>query len=268
MDEDEKRVFFGLEVQAPWPEHFPKGRLLEAKDRHATFAFLGSIPHKPLLQSLKDNFPIPPFKVGLVGHFSNCLFLPPNHPNVVAWNVLWDEDAQKLSDYRPLFLTWLKENGYSPKEHGESWLCHVTLSRKPFDFPGWRHTFKLLPMAIFALHLYESLGHSRYRPIWSYPFIPPFDEIEHTADIAYLVNGENLLQLHRHAQSALAFRYPALIPYMNQFPLNTFEDMVMALNETIAKADSEIGCPFKAISFHGGVEEKNTFLQWEMIVDV
>ena len=35
-----------------------------------------------------------------------------------------------------------------------------------------------------------------------------------------------------------------------------------------AKADIALGIPFKAVSFHGKVEEKEDVLHWEMIVDV
>lgn len=268
MVEIEKRVFFALEVRAPWPEDLPRGRLLDPDDRHATMAFLGEIPYEPLIQKLHSQFPTPPFKVGLVGTFSECLFLPPRHPNVVAWDVQWIDDNQPLRDYREVFLKWLKQQDYHPKEHEGPWLCHVTLCRKPFDYAAWKKSFRPLPMAIDAIHLYESLGHSKYKPIWSYPLIPPFQEIEHTADIAYLINGENLKQLHHHAQTALAFRYPALVRYMHPSAANHHDDIIMDLNEMIAKADADLGCPFKAISFHGKVEKRESSLQWEMIVDV
>ncbi len=39
--EEEKRLFFGAEVSAPWPKELPQGRVLEEKARHLTLAFLG-----------------------------------------------------------------------------------------------------------------------------------------------------------------------------------------------------------------------------------
>jgi RNA 2',3'-cyclic 3'-phosphodiesterase len=269
MHENKKRVFFGVDVKAPWPDTLPHGRLLAPEDRHATLAFLGEVSHDFLLQELQKNFPTPSFKVGIVGHFSKCLFLPPRHPNVVAWEVEWMDPSQPLLDFRQKLLEWLRARDYHPKEHEGEWLCHVTLCRKPFHIEDWKKSFRPLPLAIHGIHLYESLGHSSYKSIWSYALIAPFQEIEHTADIAFLIHGENLKQIHQHAQSALAFRFPALIPFMqSNDPLENHDDIIMSLNTMIAQADAAIGCPFKAISFHGQIEPKNSVLQWEMIVDV
>lgn len=154
------------------------------------------------------------------------------------------------------FLNWLKSHHYHPKEHEGPWLCHVTLSRKPFDREEWKKAFIPLPLSIHGIHLYESLGQSKYKPIWSSPLIAPFTEIEHTADIAFLIRGDHFIQLHRHAQIALAFRFPPLLQFLNQNTFDNLEDIIIDLNDTIAKADSLIGCPFKAISFHGQIEEK------------
>lgn len=267
MDDSKKRVFFGLQVKAPWPEHLPHGRILNPEDRHATLAFLGDVPYSPLFQNLK-HFPSPSFKVGPAGIFTECLFLPPRHPNVVAWDVQWIGDSHEIVEFRQNLIEWLKQKNYHPKEHEGPWLCHVTLCRKPFEYSQWKKDFIPLPVIVNAIHLYESLGNLTYKPLWSFPLISPFQEIEHTADIAFNINGENPTQLYHHAQIALAFRYPALIPYMNDHQFVHLEDIIIALNEIIAKTDGAIGCPFKAISFHGQIKENNSTLQWEMIVDV
>jgi RNA 2',3'-cyclic 3'-phosphodiesterase len=36
----------------------------------------------------------------------------------------------------------------------------------------------------------------------------------------------------------------------------------------VTASDVEVGCPFKAVSYHGEIHESNGLLQWEMIVDV
>lgn len=262
------RVFFGFEVHAPWPEKYCEGRLLEEKDRHVTVAFLGEVFKDPLMQDLKRS-PILPFKVGRVGYFSDCLFLPHRrHPNVCAWEMCWVDEAKDLAQYRSIFLDWLRTNTYPVDREKEEWLCHVTLCRKPFDAKAWKKIFKPLPFYIQNLNLYESLGHSKYQVLWSSPLMLPFEEIEHTADIAYIIRGESLNQIYTHAQTALAFRYPALLPYMKRNPITNLDDIIINLNALVSEADAAIGCPFKAISFHGSIENKDSIYTWEMIVDV
>jgi len=56
-----------------------------------------------------------------------------------------------------------------------------------------------------------------------------------------------------------------MIRYFDFTPISDLNEIVYALNAMIARADSEIGCPFKAVSFHGTENQTN---EWEMIVDV
>jgi RNA 2',3'-cyclic 3'-phosphodiesterase len=49
-DDPIKRLFFAFEVDAPWPEALPSGRILEPSCRHMTLAFLGNIPFAPLFR--------------------------------------------------------------------------------------------------------------------------------------------------------------------------------------------------------------------------
>lgn len=267
MHRSKKRVFFAFDTQAPWPETLPSGRLLKAEDRHMTLAFLGEVDESQLLQKLKE-FPPPPFQVGLAGFFSACLFLPPLHPNVIAWNIQWLDEDQQLLNYRAYFLEWLKFVGFQTRDTNQNWLCHVTLARKPFVKEQWLDSFYPLPLFISNIHLYESLGHSSYAPLWTFPLVSPFEEIEHTADIAYVIKGENLRQIYQHALIALAFRFPAFLAYNKQKNFDNLDDVIIGLNAVIAEADAHIGCPFKAISFHGQLEQDHSILKWEMIVDV
>ena len=77
MKEEIKRLFFGVEVHAPWPSQLPSGRLLDETHRHLTLAFLGNIPYSSLMNHL-DTFSIPPICVGSSGYFNSCLTLPPS----------------------------------------------------------------------------------------------------------------------------------------------------------------------------------------------
>lgn len=260
-----KRLFFAFEVTAPWPSYYPKGRLLDPAFRHLTLAFLGNIDYEPL-QTILPEFPPSPFKIGPTGIFNECLFLPERHPRVVAWHVHWDEEEARLNNYQKLIADWLRTHDYPIEDR--PFLSHVTIARSPMNARRWQKLFTPLPMMVTGLHLYESMGSLTYKPIWSLPLIAPFIELDHTADIAFIIKGESMQQLHKHAQTALAFKHPALLKYMEGIPLqNTLDDIIISLNRLIGIADSEIGCPMKAVSFHSKLT-KGEILEWEMIIDV
>lgn len=246
-----------MEVHAPWPEHFPEGRLLDPEHRHITLAFFGHIPFEPLEKHL-GSIPKPEFRLGRSGCFDKCLIFP----HVVAWHV----HAVDLEGFQSRLSKWLQELGY-PLEKRE-WNPHVTLCREPFKGTDWMMSFKPLPLYISTFHLYESLGHSKYSSVWSYPIAPPFEELDHTADIAFQVKGKTLEELYQHAITALAFKEPAFLDYKREYSLKTLDDVIIGLNEMIARMDIAIGSPFKAVSFHGNIKEKEGLLVWEMIVDI
>jgi 2'-5' RNA ligase len=266
---DKKRLFFALDVVAPWPKELPRGRCLAENQRHMTLAFLGEADWENLLQNIA-NMPQLPFKVGLTGHFDKCLLLPIRYPHVAAWHVTWKDDSKALIDYQKRLTNWLVSIGLPIKDSGREWLPHVTICREPMDANGWKRNFHPLPMATRDLCLYESLGGLNYRPIWSKSTLPPFEEFEHTADIAFIIYGESLKQILLHAQIALAFKFPPLLDMLlENKDVQSLEDIIIDLNDLICRADSAIGCPFKAVSFHGEVEEvEPNIFKWEMIVDV
>ncbi len=267
MEKDQKRLFFGLEVQAPWPETLPQGRVLDEHNRHLTLAFLGNTDYPKLKEAL-SSFPEPSFKVGFVGQFDQCLFFPPKHPRVVAWHVDFLEAHSKLIQFYHTFTEWLQKEGFMP-ETRHSFTPHVTIARAPFNQRVWQKKFIPLPCLFKDIHLYESTGELNYKPIWSYPLLLPFEEISHAADIAFWVRGENYDQLYRHAQAALASVFPALLPFLTkQNGIENLDDVIIKLNELVATVDQAISCPFKAVSFHSHLEKKDQILHWEMIIDV
>lgn len=251
-----KRLFFGFEIVAPWPEELPKGRLLREEDRHLTIAFLG----EEKLDQILTQIPKPSFSLGLGGMFDQAFFLPKRSPRVAAWHIKWFEG--ELESYQKQLVAWLKEKGFSLKE--KEFLSHVTIARQPFSVADWKKAFQPLPLFLGNLQLYESLGKSRYKVCWSHPILPPFEEKEHTADIAFTIRGANLFELFLHAQLALSFHFPPLVRYISLEKVMHPEEMIEMLNRCIALADEKEGCPFKAVSYHGNMEEQ----EWEMIVDV
>jgi 2'-5' RNA ligase len=268
---EKRRVFFGFEARAPWPEtKYPPGRLLSEHDRHMTVAFLGSILFNPL-ESFLTALPKPQFEVGFSGVFDKILFLPPSHSNVVSLHVnIPSKELNSLKQFHVNFVSSLIDNQLLTERERDRFLPHVTLCRTPFDQEQWDRWFTPLPVVFQNFNLYESIGNLRYPIIWKYELKAPFIEIEHTADIAYHVFGKDLNQIYNNALTALSFRMPVLCQHLhdNVNPHN-LDDVIILLNDIIGRADAEHGCPFKAISFHGDlIQESSNCYKWEMIVDV
>ncbi len=264
-EEDKKRLFFGAKVQAPWPLESPKGRVIDEATRHMTLAFLGQNSFSRIEQLL-PSIPKPEFEIGPAGVGRELVFLPPQNSRVAAIAVNWLDDA-RLNIYQKALADWLKDNGYPIDER--PFFPHVTIARAPFDKEEWTEQFSPLPVYVQGIHLYESLGNLQYRSLWECPLLSPFEEFEHTADIAYIIRGSNVNELHLNAQIALAFHFPRLIDFFTPGLKDSLDEIIIALNEMVSKADAVYGCPFKAVSFHGEIEKKSPKrLQWEMIVDV
>lgn len=268
MEEEIKRLFFGFEVSAPWPSEFPDGRILAENCRHMTIAFLGQTSYEKLVELLSA-FPLPPFQIGQVGHFDRTLFLPERHPRVVAWHMKFLNHNLELENYSKQIMLWLKKHNF-PAEERNHFLPHLTIGRAPFEIKTWKNFFVKIPFMTLNLHLYESLGRLEYRSCWQHNIRAPFEEIDHTADIAFRIRGDSIQDLYRNAFTALVFKFPALLAYSPMIKdISEFDEIIVQLNEIIAQADMEKGCPFKAVSYHGNLQKENDkTLAWDMIVDV
>lgn len=232
-----------------------------------TLAFLGSVSPSRLLERM-GSLPLPSWRCGRVAVFDEQRLLPyPRNPNVVAWHVDWCEALPVIPAYQSALASWLREQGYPLDKR--KFLPHVTLARKPFNPREWRNIFTQLPVMLTDVVLYESLGGLRYKPLWKHEVPAPFEELDHTADRAFIVRGEDLQQLLLHAQMALAFKAPELLPYRRDRTISSRDDAIAALNDMIADADAEEGCCYKAVSYHGEIHEgPQGLLEWEMMVDV
>jgi 2'-5' RNA ligase len=263
-----RRLFFAFEVDAPWPRDIPQGRVLHEKQRHLTVAFLGNADYSQLKAFLEE-IPLPSFNVGLAGEFDKIVFLPQEDPHVAAYHVSFFDETSFLTSYASLLVSWLKNKGFNPYDRGKLF-PHVTFCRFPLDRLSWASKFHKLPMMVKNLHLYESVGHLRYQFLWTHPLLLPFEEMEHTADIAFKVRGETVYQIFINSFTALAFQSPEMINFKREdILIQTIDDIVIELNRIISHTDAQCGCSFKAVSFHGGIEqEENGILTWEMIVDV
>lgn len=264
IENEAKRLFFGFEITAPWPEEMPEGR--SVADRHLTLAFLGNAPYLKLKEQLAA-LPLPDFKIGPVGICNKLIFLPKKEERVAAFHIGWLTKEEKLKQFHNTLLNWLEERNYAVDKR--ELLSHVTMARAPFNKKDWEAAFTPLPAYVKALHLYESVGNLTYPSLWESPFVPPFEEFEHTADIAFRIRGENFEELYIHAMLALCFSYPSFISYCEAWPnLSSLEEVIAALNKNVAKMDAEVGIPFKAVSYHDKMKKTAHFLEWEMIVDV
>ncbi|MCB1085356.1 MAG: hypothetical protein KDK60_04570 [Chlamydiia bacterium] len=262
---DEKRLFFGFEAHAPWPEAMPDAGTLKAKHRHLTLVFLGNTSYSEV-RALLSKMPKPPFKIAPVGIADSLLCLPERHPRVVTWHVeSFGKDP--IGDYQEVLEGYFREAGYHIDKR--EFLKHITLGRMPFSEKEWKKVFAPLPLYLGPLHLYESAGKLHYEPIWTHHLLPPFKEIDHVADIAFEIHGEKIEDLFWNAQIALAFKAPEILPFLEREKrVETIEEIIMSLNAITTEADKEMGTPFKAVSFHGHVVKKKGVLSWEMIVDV
>ncbi|MGE3953806.1 MAG: hypothetical protein AB7F31_01225 [Parachlamydiales bacterium] len=254
-------LFFALETHAPWPENFPAGRVLDEEARHLTLAFLGNAPLEKALEIAQELEA--PFAVGKAALIDRLVFLPERHPHVAAYHF---ELLQDLSPYAANLVQRCLQAGLTPSHPDRPLLNHITIAREPRDFKAWKETFIPLPCYLGDLHLYESLGASKYRSHYRIKVRPPFEEIPHTADIAFHIWGETPEQLHLGALLALGFHYPPVFGWPT--PQHDLTEIIIALNAQIAETDAESGCPFKAVSFHGEIVETEGLLHWEMIVDV
>ena len=245
--EENKRVFFAFEAFSPWPQNLPEGRKLESTDRHLTIAFLGNI-HYPSLEKILSNTPLPKIKVGIVGKFDRCLFLPPKRPNVVAWHVKWFDEEYDLGIYQKEMADWLGDNGFSVRINPKGFLPHATLSRRPFKYHEWREAFQVIPVVIKDIHLYESVGKLRYKPLWSHHLLAPFDITKTDTEYRLVIRGENLTQLFHHCLTAIAFQYPYILRrYGETLSISEFSDLLPNINAILKKAAKKIPLPFQEL---------------------
>lgn len=215
MISPQKRVFLALGVEAAWPKE-PPGRPVPQASRHVTLKFIGAMNEKDEM-SLIESLSHLPRSLGFAGMVEKVFFLPERDPRVAAYHVMVG-NKPRLNRFKEGLLGTLNLTDTSP------WLSHTTAARAPFSKHDWEAFFSPFPCVMSTLHLYQSFPDLDYRPLATYHLHPPFEEIPHEADFAYLIRGETIEELYFHALYALAFQYPVLLkiekeapPYLNRW---------------------------------------------------
>lgn len=215
-----------------------------------TLVFLGN---EEIHDFIEPDWTLPP-----LGILERWIFLPEETPRVVAGVPIFLEGEDELLAYQKKLAGHLKEP-FTP---------HVSVSRGPFDRQAWEKFPCQIPFFVSGVALYKSLGYSKYEILFEKKSLAPFEEIEHTADIAYKIRGENFTQLALHATLALACKYPAFTKYLKKVPqMHSVSEIVKLLNQWIAEIDISEGINLKAVSYHAAMSD-NKILEWTMVVDV
>lgn len=249
-------LFLGLETELP-DIKILDGRALKKEDLHITLVFLGAKERQKTLELIKKS-PPPPFYLPPVALCKKELFLS----SVAAFDV-------EFLNKRNLFFKWRSalDEFFEIKET-RPYIPHITMARGPKNPVFWEKLSFPFPCFFKNLHLYESLGHSRYEKLWTFSFPLIFEPLDHTADYGYVIYGESYDELYLHALATLCFDFPELTSYLNEKSFNSLEDVIIGLNEILSLADEQKGVAIKAISFSSKIQKYGQGLRWEMIIDI
>jgi 2'-5' RNA ligase len=267
MKKKVKRLFFAFKVEAPFYEKIYPARHLDKEDIHVTIVFIGNWPIEKY-QEIKKNIPLSPFSFAPSAIGDKLLLLPFDNPSCMTMHLtLRDEEKKKLEDFRCILINYIAS--FDIQIELRPLLLHTTLARKPFDASIWLKHFKKVPILLTKFCLYESVGQLKYNILWEQNLMRPFEEVDHTAGIAFAIYGHCIQDLYINAQMALSFLNPDFTQFINYKKIDSLEKIIHELNKTISLVNIEQRCPIKAISMHGNIEktEKN-LLKWLMIADI
>ena len=174
------------------------------------------------------------------------------------------DEARVVGFVEDIFF-WLQEKGVSV-----SWplfsCVHFLAELKEGSIP-----LSPSPFVVEGIEVFEKEKGAPCRILWQFPIVVPFEEMEHTADLAFIVRGKDWEELYLHACGALYFTCPELYPFLSgeRVAMDGLDQIVIQLNRVIATIDQEVGSPFKAVSFNGKViRNSEGIYEWEMIIDV
>jgi 2'-5' RNA ligase len=169
---DTRRLFWGFEVHAQWPQFPHDGRIIEPESRHATVVFLGEVDYnilKPFIESYRPSINSTP-----TGYFDHIMFLPNKRKaRVISLGGKINEMSQCTSEVQRI-KRGMDDLGLSTEER--EWLFHVTVARAPFNREIWdnwlatKHPLHI-PFSLSSISLYQSLPSLTYKKLHSFPLM-------------------------------------------------------------------------------------------------
>jgi 2'-5' RNA ligase len=259
---DTQRLFIGWECLLSSYSPIIHGRKIDPA--HLTLSFLGNISQKMMQQKL-CNLPCFNEKISPCLLADGIIFLPENKPRVAA--LTFSHIPKVISEYQTHLSQWIASLGLSIKQ--SPFFPHVSLIRQPFDEQEMLRWFVPQPVALQSIHLFESVGNLKYEKRATIPLLAPFEEIEHTADLAFIIRGQTMKELYDHAIMALAYKYPPILSLHAPYTPQDLSDLIKNLNHLITRLDLDVGCPLKAVCYSGDIHAKDAkILEWKMIIDV
>lgn len=258
---DEKRLLFGFEAHAPWPEVLPDLKTLKAKHRLLTLLYFGDVSYKKLHDVIRY-MPKPPFRVGPVAISDACLCLPNRAPDIITWHVHhFGEDP--INDYQHQIVEYFTQNGYDFEK--KKYIKHITLGKSAALRNEMKKNFRPLPLYFSNLHLYESHKGEQYEPIWTYDLFPPFEEQK---DGQFILYGESFQQVFLNAQIALAFKCPELVPFLDpSYQVRNLQDGGIRLTTILNQAYRAIKIPIENATFPESGKQSKGLLSWPLQVE-
>ena len=285
------KYFVGAEIECPW-EELPacKEREILPEMRHMTLNFIGEKQEKPVCLTH-------PLVIGSAGYFDGVLFLS----RAVAYHAVFLSNALRREDFLP-HVTIARGDQHKASEW-QKWFqplpfyfkaIHLYKSLGNSIYPNKLKNWEFSkPNSQILSNLKDAreaepclkdradgagiksanLGEEKtdssiclgiYEKVESCSLKAPFEVREHTADLAFVIRGKSLDEMYVHGMIALAFSFPQTVQFFEKKSVRSIEEVVQELNRLITRMDTEIGSPFKAVSYSGNVKQG----EWEMIVDV
>jgi RNA 2',3'-cyclic 3'-phosphodiesterase len=169
---DTRRLFWGFEVLAQWPQFPQDGRIIEPASRHATMVFLGDTDHdilKPFIENYKPGITAAP-----TGYFDHIMFLPNKRKaRVISLGGKINEMSQCVGEVQRL-KRGMEALGLRTEER--EWLFHVTVARAPFRPELWESMLGErsglhVPFRLVSISLYQSMPNLTYKKLHSLPLM-------------------------------------------------------------------------------------------------